>query len=136
MIFIIPAFPWFKLRSILCRIEHYLVLCSILKSLLLYSDVNKFCTFYIIFPYYFFCEHYDKEPAMSSIHNQCITNNCWISSSLIFIFSCVLGVMLFYGKGRLTGQVVMDRNVPWRSYSTVIYASTLVSCSCWIYFLC
>ena len=131
---IISAFPWFQLRSIFCRIGHYLVLCSILKSLLLYSNVNKFCTFYIIFPYYFFCEHYYKEPAMSSIHKQWITNNCWTSSSLIFIFSCVLGVMLFHGKVRMTGQVVMDRNVPWRSYSTVFSSSVLVSCSCWFFY--
>ena len=74
--------------------EHYLLLCRILKSLLLYSDVNKFFTSHIILPDSFFCAHSSMEPVMSSIHKQWITNDCWISSALIFVVSCLLGVML------------------------------------------
>ena len=80
--------------------------------MILYSDVNKFFTFHIIFPYSFFCDHSIKEPVVSLINKQCITNSFWISSALILIFLRVLVIMLCSGKQNITGQVVMDITDP------------------------
>ena len=52
-----------------------------MKILLLYSDVNKFYALHIIFTYSFFSAHATKEPVMSSVHKQCITDDCWIYDS-------------------------------------------------------
>ena len=84
----------------------------LLKVLLLFSDVNKFSTFYKIFPDSFFCSHSSKEPVMSPMNKQWITYDFWISSALMFVVSFLLGVMICSGKQRMTGQVVMVRTDP------------------------
>ena len=70
---------------------------------------------------------------MSSMHKQWITTDFWISSDIIFVVSCVFGVMLCYGEQTMTGQVVMDRTDRWHYDSIGVYASALVSCSCWFF---
>ena len=128
---VISSFLSFWLRSILWATENSWLLCRLLKSLLLYSDVNIFCKFYLIFQDYLFFFHSSKEPVMSSIHNQWITNDFWISSALMFVVSCLIGVILCYGERSMTGQVVMDRIDPWCSDFIGIFASAPVSCFCW-----
>ena len=49
---------------------------------------------------------------MLSIQNQWINNDCCISSALMLVVSCLLGVMICSGEQRMTGQVVMDRRDP------------------------
>ena len=66
----------------------------------------------------------------SSIHNQRITNDCWIYIALVFLVSCVLGVMLCSSDQIITGQVVMDSTDNLHYYSTEISASLLVSSYC------
>ena len=133
---IISTFPSFRLRSILWTIECSCVFCRLLKILFLYYNVNIFFTFHIIFPGYLFCVRSAKEPMISSIHKQGITNNCWITSNLMFVVSCVIGVIIFSGERTMTGQVGMDRTNPWRSGSTGISDSVFVSFSCWKNVLC
>ena len=72
---------------------------------------------------------------MPSIHKQWVTNDCWISSAVIFIVPRILGVMLCSGEQITTGRLVLYRTDPWRFYSTKISASALVYCSCWIVFI-
>ena len=133
MKFIISSFLLFLIRYILWITEHYWLLCRLLKSLLLYSDVNTFFTFHIIFPDSFFRGHSAEEPVMPLIHKQWITNDCWIPSALVLVVSFLLGVMLCSSERRMTGQLVMDRSDPWCSNSTVIFSSAFVSYYCWIF---
>ena len=72
---------------------------------------------------------------MSLIHKQWIINDYWISSALMLVVSCVLGVMICSGKQRIAGQVVIDRTDPWCSDYTGISVSTFVSCSFWNIFI-
>ena len=128
---VISSFLSFWLRSILWATENSWLLCRLLKSLLLYSDVNIFCKFYLIFQDSLFCFHSAKEPLMSSIHKLWITKYCCISSAFMFVVLCVLGVMLHSREQRMTGELVMDSIDPWYFDSTGISASSFVFCSCW-----
>ena len=131
---IISEFSSFRIISILWATEHSWLLCRLMKSLLLYSDVNIFFTFRIIFPGSFFCARSSKKLVISSIHNQWISNDCWISSALMFVVLFLLGVMLCSGERRITGQVVMDRSYPWCYDYNGTFASALVSFSCWNFY--
>ena len=116
----LSVFMSFRRISILWMTKYSWVLCRLLKILILYSDVNKFCTFHIIFPDYFFSDHSAKKPVMPSMHNQWISNDWWIYSALIFVVLCILGVILCSGEQRMTEKVVLDWPDPWRSDSTAI----------------
>ena len=131
---IIYAFIWFIIISIIWTTEHSWVIYRLLKSLLFYHDVNMFSILHIIFPDSFFCDHSVKETVIPSIHKKCITNDCWVSSDLLFVVSYVLGVMLGSGERRMTGQVVMDRTDTWCYDSTGISASAFFTCSCWFFY--
>ena len=72
----------------------------------------------------------------SSIHNQRITNDCWIYIDLVFLVSCVLGVMLYYGNQIINGQEVTDRTDPWSSDLTGISDSAFVLVIVEIFLLC
>ena len=51
-----------------------------------------------------------------------------MSSALIFVVLCVLGVIICSGDRIMTWQVVMDRTYPWHSDFNVISASAFISC--------
>ena len=133
---IISEFPQFRLISILWITENHWILCRLLKSLLLYYDINIFCTFHITLSDYFILYYYYKKPMISLIHKQWVTNYFWISSALLFVVSCVLGVMLYYGNRIITGQVVTERTDTWSSDLTGISASVFVLVLVEIFLLC
>ena len=133
---ITSEFPSFLLRFILWMTEHSWLLCRLMKSLLLYSDVNTLFAFHMISRYYFFRAHSSKKPVIISIHKQWVTNDCWIYSALIFLVLCLPRVMLCSGDRIMPGQVVMETTDTFCSDITGIYASVFVSCLCWKILLC
>ena len=126
----IYAFSSFPLRYILWTTKHSLVLCRPLNSLLFYFDVNRFCAFHIVIPDSFFTEYSAKEPLMSSIHKQCITNDIWISRTLVFVVSFAPVGMRCSGNLIMTGKVMIDRSDPLHYYHTEISTSDF-PCSFW-----
>ena len=133
---IISEFPQFWLISILWIIENHWILCRLLKSLLLYYDINRFCTFHITLSDYFILYYSYKKPVISLIHKKWVTNYFWIYSALWFVVSFVLGVMLYYGNQIITGQEVTDRTDPWSSDLTGISDSAFVIVIVEIFLLC
>ena len=78
----------------------------------MYSGINAFCTFHILFPDAFFYAHSNKEPVILLIYKKCITNNCWISISIVLVVLYVPSVIICSVCQRMTGHVVMDRTDP------------------------